>query len=76
MRRNALGIAALQGEITDEVAEKTQRAVGAPRCKACFPAGKGFDFRKHEAVRDFRLPKYPGITLEDVRRNIERQGKK
>lgn len=63
-----------QAEISEEVAAKTKAAVGSPRCRDCFPSGR-FSFDKHRDVKDFKLPKHPGLTLEDIRRNVERQRK-
>lgn len=46
-----------QGELTAEVAAATQKKIGTPRCKSCFP-GRAFDFKMHQDVPNGLL----GIT--------------
>lgn len=54
-----------QSELTEEVAQITTERCGAPRCRDCYP-GRGFDVKRHEGLADLRLPKYPGLTVEQI----------
>jgi hypothetical protein len=55
--------------ITAEASTSTIEAVGAPRCRACYP-GKGFDPAMHEGIGDLELPKKPGLTAERVTASV------
>ncbi len=61
-------------EISEEVSTMTTDRCGAPRCKRCFP-GRGFDVDGHRHVRDLALPKYPGITAEQIMDGVKKAGK-
>lgn len=55
-----------QHEVSPEVAKLTTDAVGAIRCRACFP-GRGFDYNAHKDIKSLNLPKKPNLTAAMIR---------
>jgi hypothetical protein len=55
-----------QREVNVEAARITTEAVGAVRCRNCFP-GKAFDYAAHKDIADLKLPKKPGLTPAAIR---------
>lgn len=63
-----------QSEITEEVARITVERCGAPRCKECYP-GRNFSYDRHKDLSSLELPKYPGLTAEQIVESVKKVGK-
>lgn len=63
-----------QAELSGEVARITIERCGSPRCKECFP-GKTFNYNRHKDFGSLELPKYPGLTADQIIAAVKKAGK-